>query len=235
MPKTTQTQPSAETVNVPFPRVTGLVRQLTHDVRNGLNNVDLQAAFLQEIVTDPQALPEIKRLRAMVSDAAKMLQSFSATFWLAEPTCIAYSAAVFIEDFRSRLARSFPEQAAELQWSVKLGDESISVDIEMIFRGLSEFIKNAFHFREGHQPIEVLVHADDCHLLIDLSEHKTSVPSEPEGWGAEPLVSTRRGGFGMGLFHARRILSAHKGDAVATFDPKAEQLTTRLSLPLAPH
>lgn len=233
MPNPTQTQTPAEPINVPFPRVTGLVRQLTHDVRNGLNNVDLQAAFLQEIVTDPQALPEIKRLRAMVSDAAKMLQAFSATFWLAEPTCITYSAAVFIEDFRSRLARSLPDQAPELQWSVELGDEAISVDIEMIFRGLLEFIKNAFHFRDGHDPIEVVVRANECHLLIDLSEHKTSVPSSPEGWGAEPLVSTRRGGFGMGLFHARRILSAHHGDAVATFDPEAERLTTRLSLPLA--
>jgi len=233
MSKTTQTQPSSETINVPFPRVTGLVRQLTHDVRNGLNNVDLQAAFLQEIVTDPQALPEIKRLRAMVSDAAKMLQAFSATFWLAEPHFITYSAAIFIEDFRSRLAKALPEQASEVNWKVKLGDESISVDIEMIFRGLSEFFKNAFQFRDGRQPIEVSVHADHCHLLIDLIEHKTSVPSEPEGWGVEPLVSTRRGGFGMGLFHARRILSAHKGDAVATFDPAAERLTTRLSLPLA--
>jgi hypothetical protein len=39
----------------------------------------------------------------------------------------------------------------------------------------------------------------------------------------------------MGLFHARRILFAHKGDAVATFDPAAEQLTIRISLPLAAH
>lgn len=235
MPKTTQTKPSAETINVPFPRVTGLVRQLTHDVRNGLNNVDLQAAFLQEIVTDPQALPEIKRLRGMVSDAAKMLQAFSATFWLAEPNLVTYSAAVFMEDFRLRLAKLLPEQASEVKWTVKLADESISVDIEMVFRGLVEFVKNAFHFREGQQPIEALVHSDACHLLIDLVEHKTSVPSEPETWGGEPLVSTRRGGFGMGLFHARRILDAHQGDAVATFDPAAEQLTTRLSLPLAAH
>lgn len=235
MPKSTQTQPSTELINVPFPRVTGLVRQLTHDVRNGLNNVDLQAAFLQEIVTDPQALPEIKRLRAMVSDAAKMLQTFSATFWLQEPNLVTYSAAVFIEDFRSRLAKLLPEHASEVKWTVNLGDESISVDIEMVFRGLAEFFKNAFHFREGQHPIEVSVHSDSCHLLIDLVEHKTSVPSGPEGWGVEPLVSTRRGGFGMGLFHARRILSAHKGDAVSTFDPAAEQLTIRICLPLADH
>ncbi|MEI9898471.1 MAG: hypothetical protein WDN28_32595 [Chthoniobacter sp.] len=95
MSKLTQTNNSTDTITVPFPRITGLVRQLTHDVRNGLNNVDLQAAFLQEIVTDPQAVPEIKRLRGMVTDAAKMLQSFSASFWLPEPSLVTYSAAIF--------------------------------------------------------------------------------------------------------------------------------------------
>ncbi len=125
MTKPAQTKTSTDTVTVPFPRVTGLVRQLTHDVRNGLNNVDLQAAFLQEIVTDPQAVPEIKRLRGMVTDAAKMLQAFSASFWLAEPRLVTYSAAVFIEDFQARLAKMLPEQAPEIHWTVKLGKEPI--------------------------------------------------------------------------------------------------------------
>lgn len=233
MTKSTQTKSSNEAISVPFPRVTGMVRQLTHDVRNGLNNVDLQAAFLQEIVTDPQAVPEIKRLRGMVTDAAKMLQTFSAKFWLPEPNFVTYTAAVFIEDFKTRLSKLMPEHATEVQWTVKLGDEAISVDIEMIFRGMAEFFKNAFHFREGHRPIEAHVGAEEGRFFIELIESKTSVPSAPDSWGSEPLVSTRRSGFGMGLFHARQVLAAHGGEVAATFDPKAERLTTRLSLPLA--
>jgi nitrogen fixation/metabolism regulation signal transduction histidine kinase len=233
MPKATQTPTSTDSASIPFPRVTGLVRQLTHDVRNGLNNVDLQAAFLQEIVTDPQAVPEIKRLRSMVSDAAKMLQAFSAMFWLPEPNFVTYSAEVFIEDFKTRLSKILPEQASEIQWTVKLGKESISVDIEMLFRGLAEFFKNAFHFRQEQRPVEVHVSAEKGNLVIELIESKSSVPSEPEAWGSEPLISTRRSGFGMGLFYARQVLAAHGGEIEATFDPAAERLTTRVSLPLA--
>jgi signal transduction histidine kinase len=206
---------------------------LTHDVRNSLNNVDLQAAFLQEIVTDPQAVPEIKRLRGMVTDAAKMLQAMSARFWLAEPNFVTYSAAIFVEDLRARVAKMLPEQAPEIQWTVKLGKESISVDIEMLFRGLGEFIKNAFHFREGQRPIDVRISAEKGSLVIELSESKSSVPSAPDGWGCEPLVSTRRSGFGMGLFYARQVFAAHEGEITATFDAAEERLTTRLSLPLA--
>jgi nitrogen-specific signal transduction histidine kinase len=235
MTKTTQTKSAAESVSVPFPRVTGLVRQLTHDVRNGLNNVDLQAAFLQEIVSDPQAVPEIKRLRSMVTEAARMLQAMSARFWMPEPNFVNYSASILIEDFRTRLAKLLPEEAPQLQWNVELHDESVSVDIELLFRGLTEFFKNAFHFREGRRPIVVNVFAEKEDLVIELVESKASIASSPDVWGIEPLISTRRGGFGMGLFHARQVLGVHSGQVEATFDQASERLTTRVLLPLAAH
>jgi len=170
----------------------------------------------------------------MVTDAAKMLQAFSASFWLPEPSLITYSAAVFIEDFQARLAKLLPEQAADIRWDVKLGSESIAVDIEMLFRGLAAFFKNAFHFREDQRPIDVVVIVEDDRLVIELRESKSSVPSAPDGWGCEPLVSTRRGGFGMGLFYARQVFAVHGGEITAAFDQATERLTTRLSLPLAP-
>jgi signal transduction histidine kinase len=233
MPKTTPPNTPLETVAVPFPRVTGLVRQLTHDVRNGLNNVDLQAAYLQELVGDAQVLPEIKRLRGMVTDAAKMLAAFSANFWLPKPHFITYSAGIFVEDFRQRLETMLPEQAPQIQWTVDLHDEAIPVDIDMFFRGLAEFFKNACQFREANRPIEVHVDAEDGMMVLKLVEGKSSVPSPPETWGHDPLISTRRGGFGMGLFYAHQVIALHGGEVAVTFDSAMEQLTTRVSLPLA--
>jgi signal transduction histidine kinase len=230
--QTTQIQADAENPPIPFSRVTALVRQLTHDARNGLNNIDLQAAFLQEIAADPKVVPEIKRLRGMVTEAARMLQGFSAMFWLANPHVVTYSAAIFIEDFQSRLVKALPEQAAAAHWTVKLGKEQISIDLEMFFRALLELFKNAFQFREGERPIEASVGPEGDRLMIRLVESKAAVPSPPETWGLEPLVSTRRNGFGMGLFHARRIFALHHAEMEASFDSVEERLVTRVSLPL---
>lgn len=233
MPKPPQTPEAQEEQTVPFPRVVGLVRQLTHDVRNGLNNVDLQAALLQELVTDSQVAPEIKRLRGMVTETAKWLQEFSRTFWLPEPNFVTYSAGAFVEDFRARMERFLPQSATQLEWKVALKEEMISVDIEMIFRGLVEFFKNAFHFREGESPIEVSVAADGKSLVVKLIEPKSSVASAPDTWGHEPLVSARRGGFGMGLFYARQVIGAHQGKVEQIFDENGKRLTTTVVLPLA--
>jgi nitrogen-specific signal transduction histidine kinase len=232
MSKSTPPKTSLEEIAVPFPRVTGLVRQLTHDVRNGLNNIDLQSAYLQELVTDPQAVVEMKRLRGMVGDAAKMLKDFSARFWLATPNLVKYSARMFIEDFRARLGKLAPEEIPAVDWTVSLREESISVDLEMVSRALIEYFRNGQQFREGDRPMQARVRAADKRLVLELVETKSSVAAPPETWGLEPLVSTRRGGFGMGLFYARQVLGAHGGEMAATFDPEAKQLTTRLSLPI---
>jgi two-component system nitrogen regulation sensor histidine kinase NtrY len=236
MSKNPQSGPgSIENVAVPFERVAALVRQLTHDIRNGLNTLDLQASYLQELVTDPEALPEVKRIRTMVSGTAKMLQAFSSTFSLGEAHPVTYSAQIFVEDFRARLAAVLPESATEIGWTETLDQHAIAVDIELIFRAFSEFFKNAFHFREkGREEIAAHAFADGESFVIELRERKAALGSPPETWGREPLVSTRRGGFGMGLFHARRILAQHQGEVKFSFDPAAEVLTTRLSLPLAP-
>jgi hypothetical protein len=42
---------------ISWPEVTKFIGQLNHDLRNHLNGVELQAAFLGEIVEDP----EVKR------------------------------------------------------------------------------------------------------------------------------------------------------------------------------
>lgn len=234
MPKTPQSGPeAAENVTVPFERVERLVRQLTHDIRNGLNTLDLQTAFLQELVTDGEAAPEVKNLRAMIAGTAKMLQALSSGFWLSEPNLVTYSAKIFVEDFRARLAVLLPEQASQIIWSEALGDEAISVDLEMIFRGFSEFFKNAFHFHQKGRSIAAHAAVAAGQFVLLIREGKSSLPSPPETWGREPLESTRRGGYGMGLFQARRILAVHDGQVSFVFDPIAELLTTRLSLPLA--
>jgi len=232
MSKSTLSPTYSEEMAVPYPRIAGLVRQLTHDVRNGLNNIDLQSAFLQEIVTDAQPVAEIKRLREMVADTAKMLREFSTRFWMPTPNFVTYAARMFIEDFRQRAGKLAPEGAPEVRWTVNLREESISVDIETLSRGLGEYFKNAFQFREGNEAVEARVFARGRKLVVELVESKSTVPSAPETWGREPLVSTRRGGFGMGLFFARQVLGAHGGEVAATFDPEAKQLTTRLSIPL---
>ena len=76
LPHTTDiSEASGELPAVPWDRVERFVGQLTHDIRNGLNALELQLTYLGEISTDPEAADEIKRLRATVGNVTRQLQT----------------------------------------------------------------------------------------------------------------------------------------------------------------
>ncbi|MHA3774663.1 sensor histidine kinase [Verrucomicrobiota bacterium sgz303538] len=229
----TQPQSDSHELEVPFDRVATFIRQVTHDVRNNLNSMDLQSAYAVELVADPEAAEELKQVRRLIQQAAKQLQSLSGYFQVGNPNLVSYSAKIFVEDLRDRLNRIFPEQMPSVTWEDSLGDQMISVDIEMVFSAMSEIFKNSFQFREAGQPISVRTFAEGDRVILELQEGKTTVPSDPASWGQMPFVSTRRGGYGLGLFRARRILEIHGGEISASHDSARARLTTRVSLPVA--
>jgi signal transduction histidine kinase len=230
------TEPTPADPTVPFDRVGTMVRQLTHDVRNGLNSMELQTAYIADLIKQPEEgvdlNAELKRLRAMFAEQGRMLQRFSARFKAVKPEPVNYPAKLFLADFRERLAKTQPGFAPKVTWTDDLGEEVLSVDAEMIFTALGEVFQNAEQFQEGGKPVSVRAATAKERCQIELGEHRTAVASSPATWGREPLVSSRRGGYGLGLFYARQLLSLHGGGLEITHDPGLALLTTRVYLPL---
>ena len=79
-----------QTLSVPLPRVINFVRQVTHDVRNGLNAIDLQAAFVAELAGDGEVGEELGKLRKMVCHVTKDMQELSSRFGELRPTMMEY-------------------------------------------------------------------------------------------------------------------------------------------------
>ncbi len=82
------------------------------------------------------------------------------------------------------------------------------------------------------QPLQARVRCEDGYFVFELREKRATIDAPVETWGCTPLVTTRRGGFGLGLFHARQMLAVHGGDVNFDHDPAAGILTTRVTLPL---
>jgi signal transduction histidine kinase len=227
-----QQLPGTEELEIPFERVAKFVRQISHDVRNNLGSMDLQAAYATELIADAEAADELRKLRGMISTTAKMLQSISRNFQPPKPNLVRVNAQILLEDFRERLVRKHPEEAKCIEWKGAIGEETVAVDIEMIFTALFECCRNALQFNEGEKGVAATVTTSDGSLVIELAQNRATLDGSPEEWGEVPFRSTRRGGYGLGLFHARQILAAHQGALEFSHDPESEQLTTRIRLPL---
>ncbi len=218
----------SEELLVPWPRVVAFTRQLSHDVRNGLNAIDLEASFITELNADPEIAGELKKLRAMVLNTTKLLQGVSAALGSLSMNPIDLEANILLHEVRERLIKLHPEEMPLVKWTEKLAGELVEVDIERLWGAVRELFENAFQQHEKGKAIAFDASSDAGHLILELREEKSG-PVETADWGA-PFMSKRRGGLGLGLFHVRQVLAAHGG----TWTPahEAGALVTRLTLPL---
>ena len=222
-----QTEP-----NIGWTKLTKFVGQLNHDLRNHLNAVELQAAFLSEIASDKEAKSEIGRLREMTGEMSTHLQRLSASLARIQPTTMRYLAAEFIEDLRAKMDRGQPELAAQVDWKISLGEEALEMDPYLLQEAFFELFTNAStHGRaEGSLVFEARHEGETIEFI--LREPKVKFDGTTENWGGHPLAGTRSGHYGLGLFRARGIFEAHHGTLRAQFDPTTSTLVTTVSLPI---
>src|SRR5947207_11927601 len=89
--------------SVPWSDAIRFIAQLSHDLRNDLNAIELQSAYIAELEKNEELQGEIKRLREMVSGLASTLQRLSRDVEKVKPNLISYRAIDFMEDLRRKI------------------------------------------------------------------------------------------------------------------------------------
>ena len=222
---------SGEMSDVPWSDIVRFVRQLSHDLRNHLNAVERQSAYIGELATDPELKEEIKRLRQMMSDLSTTLQKLSSSVASAKPTLMPYRASDFVEDLRRMVESGFPGKG--LEWDVRVDDKNIEIDPQLLPQALLELFANAFRHDPSDKPPKVTVAIDGAeHFVLTLGEPKDHFELTTNNWGREPLKRTSQGHYGLGLNRARSIIEAHGGRLLAQYDETSKTLLTRVTLPV---
>jgi|SRR4030095_1304926 K+-sensing histidine kinase KdpD len=228
----TSSQPGESDPPVPWADIVKFVRQLSHDIRNNLNAVELQSAFLAELATHEEMKGEVQRLRQMVSEVGSSLQHLTAGLSQSKPNAISYKATDFVEDLHQKLAKELPEQAKTVTWEVKPMDGTVHLDPFLAQQALLELFRNAFQHGQSGKQITAKAYLDKDHFVFELIEPKKEFPASTERWGREPLRNVSQGHYGLGLNRVRSIVETHDGDFRAKYDRSASTLTTKITLPL---
>jgi K+-sensing histidine kinase KdpD len=217
--------------NVAWSDVVHFIRQLSHDLRNHLNAIELQSAYISELERDDELKGEIKRLRVMISGLTSTLQSLSNAVSVVKPNLILYPAADFVEDLRQKINRDFSAETAEINWKIQLGDAMLNVDPQLLQETFIELFANAFRHNRGKGVLVATAKIDNNQFLFTLEEPKARFDLPTDNWGREPLRKISQGHYGLGLNRVRAIVEAHGGELYAQHNPEHSTLITRLSLP----
>jgi signal transduction histidine kinase len=217
--------------NVAWSDVVRFIRQLSHDLRNHLNAIELQSAYISELERDDDLKGEIKRLREMISGLTSTLQSLSRAVSVVKPNLISYPAADFVEDLREKIDHDFTGEGAEITWNIQLGDAMLNVDPQLLQETFTELFGNAFRHNRNKRPLVATAKVEDNQFFFTLEEPKAQFELPTDNWGREPLLKISQGHYGLGLNRVRVIVEAHGGELYAQYNPNVSTLTTTLVLP----
>jgi K+-sensing histidine kinase KdpD len=223
----------SDLLSVPWSDTVRFIRQLSHDLRNHLNAIELQSAYISELEENAELKGEIKRLREMISGMTSFLQKLSRGLGDVRPDRISYRASDFIEDLRKKIAQEFPDKSNEIAWNVQADDAVLDIDPQLLQQAFTELFGNAFQHDRGDGELVVTGRIDKNQFVFTLGEPKTRFELSTKNWGREPLRKISEGHYGFGLNRVRVIIEAHDGEMHAQFDSKGSILVTTISLPLS--
>ena len=205
------------------------IRQLTHDVRNDLNGLDLEAVLLADLIPDGEAAESVARIRAQGRRLAGDLRVLSAKFADPKPALELYAARELFLIWKDQLAALQP--APTVEWKDTIGAERVKVDATALAHVFRELLANAQSFGTG-APIFAEARMEDRSIVFELREPK-GAPVETASWGRAPFASMRHGHYGLGLWEVQRTITANGGEIVRRFAVDAMELISALRFPIA--
>jgi len=213
--------------DIPWELIAGFVRQFTHEVRNGLNSLDLEAALMQELATDDEAHACAARARQQVRKLAEQLRSLSTLFQKPQPAAAHIQARELLLSWREQHAGL--SCSPEIRWVEELGSEEINVDEVMMATVFRELLANASAFDQGG-PLTITARHPDGAVTFEFKELKTN-KLDPMDWD-RAFFTRRRRHYGLGLWNVRRLMEANSGTVTRHFLEKEGALVTTLRLPI---
>jgi K+-sensing histidine kinase KdpD len=202
-------------------------------LRNDLNAIELQSAYIGELTQDQELTGEIKRLREVVSRLNSTLQLLSRAAGEVAPNLVTYPASEFLADMRTQIERSFSKENHEITWDVQLQDGMLTIDPQLFQEVFVELFANAFQHNRGEGALVAKARIGDGRFLFSLNEPKAVFSSDTQNWGREPFGNIRQRHYGLGLNRVRAIIEAHGGELQARYDPKAAMLVSTMALPMS--
>ena len=222
-----------DSLTVPWNDTVRFVRQLSHDLRNDLNAIELQSAYIGELTQDQEMTSEIKRLREVVSEMNSTLQRLSRAVGEVAPNLIAYPVEEFLADMRTQIERSFSEENHQITWDLQVQDGTLNIDPQLFQEVFVELFANAFQHGRAKGAVVARAGITDGRFFFTLHEPKVDFSSDTQNWGREPLRKIKQRHYGLGLNRIRAIIEAHGGELQAQYDPKTAALVSTVALPVS--
>jgi len=222
-----------------------IARRIAHEIKNPLTPIQLAAERMQrkfgaEITSDKATFEQLSStIIRQVGDLRRMVDEFSNFARMPKP--------VFRDEDVHEIARQalFLHEVAHPKIKFTLdppeGDFRMVCDRRQLAQALTNVVKNGVEAIEGRMNrgehslagdrIELKLHDEDSHLVIDVLDTGVGLPEDRERL-TEPYMTTRVRGTGLGLAIVKKIVEEHMGE-IAFLDRPGGGTHVRISFDTA--
>jgi len=202
-----------------------IARRIAHEIKNPLTPIQLAAERLQrrfgkEIASDKETFQQLTgTIVRQVGDLRRMVDEFSNFARMPKPA------------FRDENIHDIARQALFLHevahpgiiftLDPAQGDFRMVCDRRQLGQALTNVVKNAVEAIESRKSrgehslagdrVELRLHDEDGHLIVDVMDTGVGLPEERERL-TEPYMTTRVRGTGLGLAIVKKIVEEHMGE-----------------------
>ncbi len=187
-----------------------LVRMLTHEIRNPLNNIILSADQLLSNLPEENKTEFISIIQR---NAIRINHIITELLNHSSPADM-----VFGKEDLEQLVNQAINTTEELQKkknivteiSMPEGPLSIIADAQKLVIALSNILKNSTEAMEENGKLRVVVHSTDDHYTLSIRDDGSGIPAEFIPRVFDPFFTLKKNGVGLGLTAAYSILKSHK-------------------------
>ncbi|MGF1511975.1 MAG: PAS domain-containing sensor histidine kinase [Myxococcota bacterium] len=190
-------------------------RRVAHEVKNPLFPIRVAMETVNKAVQRGHAeLKVISRdatetVLGAVKSIDRLVGEFSEFARLPTPTLSPTSIVGLLQRVQTAYRATHPESEVVLG---RIDDSIHSLDAEMMFRALSNLVKNALEALEAVGGGTVWLEARDTgRLTLSVEDNGPGVPEDIREHLFEPYVTRKERGTGLGLVVVERIVDAHGG------------------------
>lgn len=192
-----------------YREISALTSGVAHEIKNPLNSLSLLFELLTKkgSLSDPEA---ILSGREEVAKISRIVDQFSSSLKPIELSRSSFALGDEIESVRESLKKAADERGVHIRYSQ---DSSVTLfaDRVLLSQAIQNIVKNAIEASEGGN-VDIRIKKGRKKVFISVKDSGKGLDKGEITRIFEPFYSTKKGGMGVGLYLARKIVEAHGGD-----------------------